>query len=259
MFGKNSIKNTKNGTAKNVNANNGAGLFGSLTQSRSARVAGLLYLLLIIFGVTAELLRQSIIVPGDASATAANLMNNEGIWKLSIMVDIIAFTSFALLPFAFYRVFNKVNKNLAMLVIIFILVSIPISVIAWTYQYGAIELVSTPALVMDNIETYTAYVHAATIFHGLWLFPLGILTYKSGYFPKFWGILQMLACVGFVIEGSQYFLLPGNEAIAYPGMMIAVIAEFGFTGWLLVKGAKIPEVESNEKVSKEVRMNTSVA
>jgi hypothetical protein len=259
MFGKNSIKNTKNGTATNRNASENPGWFSSITQSRSARIAGLLYLLIIIFGVTAELLRQSIIVPGDASATAINLMNNEGVWKLSIMVDIIGFSSFALLPFAFYRVFSTVNKNLAMLVIIFILVSIPISVTAWTYQYGALELVGSPAMVMHNIETYVAFVHAATVFHGLWLFPLGILVYNSGYFPRFWGILLMLGCFGFLIDASQYFLLPNLEVITYPGSLISVIAEFGFCGWLLVKGAKIPDVESNGSESKEVRMATSTA
>jgi hypothetical protein len=222
-----------------VNASGNGGWFGSITQSRSARLAGVLYLTIIVFGVTAELLRQSIIVPGDASATTANLMNGVGVWKLSIMVDIVGFTSFALLPFAFYRLFSTVNKNLALMVIIFVLVSIPISVTAWTYQYGALELVGTPALVMDNIETYTAFVHGATFFHGLWLFPLGILVYRSGYFPKFWGILLVLACFGFIIEASQYFMLPNFEAITYPGALIAVIAEFGFCGWLLVKGAKI--------------------
>lgn len=242
----NVFKNSKIGMAKNVNVRRRTGILGDTPQKRAARYAGLLYLSIIIFGVAAELLRQSIIVPGDATATATNLMNNEGVWKLSIIIDIIGFSSFALLPFAFYKVFNAVNKNLAMMIIIFILVSIPISATAWTYQYGAIELVGTPALVMDNIETYTAYVHAATVFHGLWLFPLGILVYRSGYFPRFWGVLQVLACFGFVIDSTQYFLLPGSEIITYPGMLIAVIAEFGFTGWLLVKGARIPEPAAEE-------------
>jgi hypothetical protein len=218
-----------------------SGRSGNNSQAKAARYAGLLYLLLIIFGVSAELLRQSIIVPGDASATANNLMANEAMWNLSILSDILAFTCFALLPLAFYGVFKAVNKNLALLVVIFVLVSIPISFIALTYQYGALDLVSTPDMVMANIDTYTAGVHIATVFHGLWLFPLGIMVYRSGYFPRFFGILQMIACFGFIIDGFQHFLLPGNEAIAIPGMVIAVIAEFGFTGWLLVKGAKIPE------------------
>jgi hypothetical protein len=237
----NVIKNSKIGMAKNRNENRSNGWFGSLTQSRSARLAGLFYLLLIIFGVTAELLRQSIIVPGDASVTTANLMNNEGVWKLSIMVDIISFTSFALLPFAFYGVFSKVNKNLVILVIIFVLVSIPISITAWTFQYGALDLVHTPSMVMHNIETYVSFVHAATLFHGLWLFPLGILVYRSGYFPRFWGILLILGCFGFVIDSFQYFMLPDLEVITYPGALVSVIAEFGFCGWLMVKGEKIPK------------------
>jgi hypothetical protein len=243
MFEMNVFKNSKIGMAKNVNANKGDRRSGDISQAKAARYAGLFYLLLIIFGVTAELLRQSIIVPGDASTTAANLMANETVWHLSLISDVLAFSFFALLPLAFYAVFNKVNKNLALLVVIFVLVSIPIIMIALTYQYGALELVGTPDKVMENIETYTAGVHLATIFHGLWLFPLGILVYRSGYFPRFWGVLQMLACFGFIIDGSQHFLLPGNEAIAIPGMIIAVIAEFGFTGWLLVKGARIPEAQ----------------
>ena len=49
----------------------------------------------------------------------------------------------------------------------------------------------------------------------------------------------MLACLGFMIETIQFFLLPNLEVITYPAMVLEILGEFGFCGWLLIKGAKI--------------------
>ncbi len=79
---------------------------------------------------------------------------------------------------------------------------------------------------------------------GPWLIPAGYLVYKSGYFPRILGILVILAGFGILIEGLQYYLLPGYEMISNAGSVIAAIGEFAFCGWLLLKGAKIPEMKS---------------
>ena len=104
--------------------------------------------------------------------------------------------------------------------------------------FGADQL---HALVMFFFDLYTAGVMIATIFHGLWLLPLGYLVYKSGYFPRILGVLLMIACFGFLIDSLRYFVFPEYEVITYPGIVFEIIGEFGFCGWLLLKGAKIPK------------------
>ena len=224
----------------------------NLSQRKAARLAGVLYLLLIVFGVFAELVvRSRVIVSGDAAATASNIIASEGLFRIGFASDVLMILSFLLLPLAFYVLFKPVGKRLATLVVIFVSVSVPLMLVNMLLYYAPLQLLSGAgtlsafttdqlnALAMSSFGLYTDGVLLATLFHGLWLLPLGILVYKSGYFPRVLGVLLMLACLGFVIETVQYFLAPNFEVITYPAMVLEIVGEFGFCGWLLIKGAKI--------------------
>ena len=101
------------------------------------------------------------------------------------------------------------------------------------------------AQVMFHLDSWEAGYRIAVIMSfGPWLIPTGYLIYKSGYFPRILGILAILAGFGFLIEGLQYFLLPDYEVISLPGSSAAIIGEFALCGWLLLKGAKIPDLKS---------------
>ena len=245
---------TKNIEKHELEKTNKKGNWGDdMPPRKTARIAGVLYLALIIFGICAELIRQTIIVPGDAAMTASNIMANEGLFRLSFTTDIVAIISFALLPLVLYHLLKKVDKNLMTLVVIFVLISIPVMLVNMVFQYSALQLLSGEgflsaipteqlyAQAMVNINMYHSGVSIATIFHGLWLLPLGYVVIKSGYFPKVFGILQMTACFGLLILGLQPLLAPGFEFIVYPGALISVVAELGFCAWLLVKSVKVPE------------------
>ena len=224
----------------------------NLSQRKAARLAGVLYLLLIVFGVFAELVvRSRVIVSGDAAATASNIIASEGLFRIGFASDVLMILSFLLLPLAFYVLFKPVGKRLATLVVIFVSVSVPLMLVNMLLYYAPLQLLSGAgtlsafttdqlnALAMSSFGLYTDGVLLATLFHGLWLLPLGILVYKSGYFPRVLGVLLMLACLGFVIETVQYFLAPNFEVITYPAMVLEIVGEFGFCGWLLIRGAKI--------------------
>jgi len=85
----------------------------------------------------------------------------------------------------------------------------------------------------------------AQIFYGTWLLPLGLLVYRSGFLPKWLGILLMADCAGCLIWFFQFFLLPGYEIITYPGLAISFIAEFSLSLWLLIKGVNTREHKDN--------------
>lgn len=223
-----------------------------LSQRKAARAAGVLYLLVIVFGVFAEMVvRSRIIVAGDAATTVSNIMTSEWLFRIGFASDILMILSFLLLPLAFYVLFKPVNKRLALLVVILVSVSVPLMLVNMLIYVSPLVFLSGAdylavfsaeqlnSLTMSSFDLYTSGVLLATLFHGLWLLPLGILVYRSGYFPKVLGILLMLACLGFVIETIQFFLLPNLEVITYPAMVLEILGEFGFCGWLLIKGAKI--------------------
>ena len=224
-----------------------------ITQQKAARIAGVLYLLLIISGIIAQVTRMSIYAEGDATKTAENIMDAEMLFRFSIVSDFVMILSYLLLPLVFYVLFKPVNKNLVSLMVVFVMVSVPIMFVNLIFHTAPLLLLNgedyltafTPeqldSLSLFFFELYLAGVKVATMFHGLWLLPLGILVHRSGYFPKILGIFLVLACFGFLIETFQYFLLPDLEEITYPGMLFEIIGEFGFMIWLLVKGANIPQ------------------
>jgi len=227
-----------------------------LSQRKAARIAGVLYLLLIVFGVFAELVvRSRIIAPGDAATTASNILASEGLFRIGFASDILMILSFLLLPLAFYVLFKPVGKRLASLVVILVSVSVPLMLVNMLLYVTPLVILSGAdylavfsadqlnASAMSAFDLYTSGVMIATLFHGLWLLPLGFLVYKSGYFPRVFGVLLMLACLGFVTETVQFFLLPSFEVITYPAMVLEILGEFGFCGWLLFKGAKIQSTQ----------------
>jgi len=222
-----------------------------LSPNQAARVGGVLYLLLIITGIFAHLVvRASIIVAGDATKTAKNIMDNEFLFRLGFVSDIIAFLSFMLLPLALYVAFNSVNKNMATLMVIFVLVSIPISMLNLLNHYAAIVLLSgadylTPievnAQALFFLDLFNHGYYIAGVFHGLWLFPLGYLVYKSGYMPTLLGIFTMIAGIAFLVDNFSVFLFSGYQGSALQAIsQLVALFEFPTAIWLVLKGAKIP-------------------
>ncbi|HMD90072.1 MAG TPA: DUF4386 domain-containing protein [Anaerolineaceae bacterium] len=99
------------------------------------------------------------------------------------------------------------------------------------------------ALVMLFLDLHNYGYSIVDIFFGLWLFPLGYLVFKSGYFPKILGVLLMIACFGYLIQFFTTFLFPAYQALATPGLAVVTLAELAFALWLLIKGAKLPETQ----------------
>ena len=84
----------------------------------------------------------------------------------------------------------------------------------------------------------------ASIFWGLWLFPIGTLTYESGYFPRIFGHLMILAGFGYFVGSLARLLFPNAETIFFLVMDVLVYGEVIFWLWVLVRGAKLPETTS---------------
>jgi hypothetical protein len=101
--------------------------------------------------------------------------------------------------------------------------------------YSAAQL---EGLAYLSISVYKTGFVTAQLFFGTWLFPLGYLVYKSGFLPRFLGVLLILDGFAVLIWFLQGLLLPAHRAISYPAFALGFIAEFGLALWLLVKGVK---------------------
>jgi hypothetical protein len=171
-----------------------------MNPNKTARIAGFLYLLHAVFAFFSMMYVPSIlIVPGDAATTANNIMASESLFRIGSVSDLIAQIIFILLVLVLYKLLKPVNKNHALLMVIFALVGVPIAMLNLLNQFAALLLLSgadyltvftadqLQALVMLFLDLQKHGVFIAQIFWGLWLFPLGYL----GLFGNFRGSPQM--------------------------------------------------------------------
>src|SRR5262249_46893677 len=172
------------------------------------RFAGLRYLLASIPGVFALVYVPSkLIVHGNATATAHNIAASETLFRLGIAADLIGQALFIFVALALYDLLKGVNQRHALLMLILILVAIPIAflnelnaiaalvLLRGTYFLSLFDKPQRDALAMLFLNLHGHGFDVAGIFWGLWLFPLGLLVYRSGFLPRILGVVLMVNCV----------------------------------------------------------------
>lgn len=222
---------------------------GSLKNT--ARIAGLLYLFLIITGVYGVMyIPSQIIVPGDSVSTAKNIISNELLFRTGFLNDIISNTIFLFLVLVLYRLLKIVNENIAKIMFALVIVQIPCVFIMETFNITALmilkgEILKTfelgqrqdLAMLFLNINDYGTL--PLEMFWGLWLLPFGLLVFKSEFIPRVFGILLVIGGIAYMIDSTIGILFPVYSSIVkYPTLLLVAIGEISITLWLLIKGVK---------------------
>lgn len=232
------------------------------SQKRSTwnigRLAGLLYVLTSLLGMFALLYVPSkLIVHGNATATASNIAAHETLFRLGIAANLIGEVGFIFVALALYDLLKAVNQRHAWLMFGLIVLSIPISILnelnamaALVLVHGAdflsgFEKAQREALAMLFLNLHSHGIGIAAIFWGLWLFPLGLLVYRSGFLPRILGVLLMANCFYFLIPCFTSILAPQYGDSVERWMKPLGFGELLFMFWLLIKGAK-PNPLSNQ-------------
>ena len=263
IFGKKSEKVRNNGIS---NANR-----FEKNPKKMARIAGLFYLSLIVLGILAQVILMGIIVPGEPTETANNILDNEMLFRGVNVIWLISELLFLLLGVALYVVLKPTNKNVATLMLLFIGVGVAIECLNTLNNFVALQLLTSDhysavfttdqlhAQAVSYIETWQAgYSIGAILSFGPWLVVAGYLVYRSEHFPKILGVLVALAGVAILMENVQLLILPHFEVLTYLTGIVSVIGEFGFCGWLLVKGVKVPEKKAIQDRAVGEKVNASV-
>jgi len=220
---------------------------------KNARFAGTLYLLMMPLGIFGILyVPAKLIVLGDLGLTATNIIANQGLFRLSILSALAVQILQIFVVLALYRLLKQVNKNHALLMVIFILVAVPIAMLNELNQFAVLHVLngaeyaapSTFDQILASMSLFFVLhetgIFIAQIFWGLWLLPLGYLVYKSNYIPKIIGILLMIGCFGYLFDSITFFLIPDFSI---------TVSEFTFIGelilplWLIIKGVDVVEYE----------------
>jgi Domain of unknown function (DUF4386) len=219
---------------------------------RLARIAGLLYLVMAIFGGFAQVVRLKVYEPGEAAATAANVVANATLVRLSFVADLVQALVWLVLAVTLYRLLAHAGRNLARAMVVFVGVSVAISCLNMVHQLGAL-LVATDnsyatalgadgshalVLLLMDLQHYGYLIAQLT---WLWLFALGLLGYRSGMFPKWLSFLLMLGTVCYVVDALTRFLAPTfANTSASIFVLPETVCELALLAYLLVKGVRTP-------------------
>ena len=223
------------------------------TINKTARMAGFIYLVYLVVSISSDTFRDRLFLPGDAAATASNIMAHEGLFTITAVGDLLAAALFSLTAWALYVLLKPANRNLALLFFLFNLAGVAIQCSSDLFLFASQLLMNgagylnvfqadqLQALAMFSLDLREKGFLICQIFYGAWLFPLGYLVFKSGFLPKILGIVLMVHCFTWLSFFFQSFLFPGFDAIVYVSWPLGFIAEVGLTLWLLIMGAKDQE------------------
>lgn len=222
-------------------------------QKNRARLTGVFYILVIILaGFSQGYVRGTLSDPGNAQATMENIVASEGLFRLGLISDLIAFMLDVLISILLYQLLKPVHKTLALIATAFRLLAHPaIASLNLLNHYMALQMANGQgylvSLGVDQREIWTMlFMNAhnagyllAGAFFGIHCLLLGVLMYRSPSFPKLVGVLMILAAGGYLLETFGNFMIPGYEAVlAYVVGFSAATGEVSLTLFLLIKGIK---------------------
>jgi hypothetical protein len=219
--------------------------------SRNARIAGLLYLTLLTAPLRLIYIPTKLFVAGNASATANNVAAHDMLFRLGIVSDLFTATMVIFLTLALYRLFKEVDRGLARLVVILgSLVVTPIYFVNTINDAAALLLVrgadflsvfdkpQRDALAMLFLRLHSHGVLVNEVFWGLWLFPFGLLVYRSRFLPRILGVWLMLNCFAYLAESVTGIVWPQYEEMVSNWAFPVMFGELAIMLWLIIMGAK---------------------
>jgi hypothetical protein len=230
------------------------------SPKRLAKMAGVLYLLVAIFGGFAEgYVEPKMYVAGNAAATTGNVVANSGLVRVGVVADLVDGTVFLFLALTLYVLLKHVHKSAARAMLVLVALAAAITCFNAIFEFeglrvatGAVNMATfgtdgSNAVVQLLLDTQHYGLLSAQIFFGLWLVPLGYLACKSGWFPKALGVLLVVGGGCYLVDLFAAFLAPDLAKNIHVLIVIpCTIAEFWMLGYLLVVGVKT--VKPDERI-----------
>lgn len=227
---------------------------------KTARIAGFLYLLMSIPAPFSLMyVPRALIVSGNATATAGNILAHEMLFRLGIVSSLISGIVFIFLAMALYRLLNGVDRTQASLMVILVVVSATIGFLNELNQIGALMLLrgadflsifdkrQLEAFAMLFLRLHRQGITIDQIFWGLWLLPYGWLVMKSGFLPRILGAWLIVNGFAYVAISFTGLLLPQYGNLVFRVSMPILFGELAIMFWLLIKGVKVRPAATLER------------
>ena len=222
----------------------------TLSPQRYARLAGGLYLLIIAFGMFGELaVRGSLVVSGDAAATAARIMASPERWRVGIALDLLMHVFDVFVMWGIYVLLRPVSRTGALLVLLFNLVQtavlvankllllVPLMLLDPAPYLRDVPAADLQALAYTAIRLHEHGFGFGLVFFGVVCLLEGRLIRLSGFLPRWIGLLMQVAGVCYIVNTGVMLLAPALQSTLFPFLMLPVLAaELSLATRLATKG-----------------------
>ncbi|GEM_PF-2610744 len=225
------------------------------SKQRAAKVAGSAYLAsftLVVynnFGV-----HDKLNVPGDAAETARRIVENEGLFRLGIMVDMTYAVLFVALLSSLYFILKETSPRLTLLAVFWQLIYVITWVVLTVKFFEALRLMNAPdyLLTIEEGERYAISklllaarfdrYYATLMFYSMGSLFFNAVWLRSGFIPKWLAIWGIAACVWCTFCAIAFLLSPDFQKIVNPWLFDLPMAFFdmALSVWLLAKGLRAP-------------------
>lgn len=231
-----------------------------------ARIGGALYLIIIVIGLFGEMfVRDKLIVSGDATATAKNLMASESLWRFHIAAELFLLICAIILLMILFVLLRPVSRELTLLALFFNLISIGLEAATTMYLLvalfplgnGAYLRVFAPeqlyAMASLSLKSHGYGFGVSLLFFGCFCVIVGRVIFRSGFFPKTIGVLMQIAGLCYLTDSFSLIVAPAFANRLFPAILLpAFVGETSFCLWLLFTGVNVQrwkEVANASRVS----------
>ncbi|MBS4029308.1 MAG: DUF4386 domain-containing protein [Ignavibacteriales bacterium] len=223
-----------------------------------ARIAGFLYLLIIVFGLIAQVfVRDGLVDYGNATVTAQKIMDSEFLFRFGFASELIMLICDTAVTMILYVLLRQVSKNIALLATFFRLVSISILGLTALSHYAVVLVLGGAnyltvfepdqlhALALLSLKLHGSGYNISLLFFGFHLILLGYLLLKSDYLPSILGFLLEIGGACYISNSFIWFLFPTFVTTIYPAILVpCFLGELLLCLWLIVKGVNLSQRES---------------
>ncbi|MES2179686.1 MAG: DUF4386 domain-containing protein [Gemmatimonadota bacterium] len=218
-----------------------------------ARIAGFLYLIVIVGGIFAQIfVRDALVVSGNAAATASNITAHELRYRLGFAVEVFYLLCNVPLTLLIFDVFKVVNRKLMLLAALFSVVGTAVEGVSLLAHYAPLILLGKSATLTAftaeqlqaaaylSIRMFDYGFMIALAFFGWFCILLGTVIVRSTFFPRFVGVLLWIEGIAYLVNSFANFIAPAVGAKVFPFLLVSGLAEISFCLTLLIAGVNVP-------------------
>jgi uncharacterized protein DUF4386 len=214
----------------------------------SARIAGALYLVVIVVGGFAEIgVRSRLVVNGNAVATAQNILAHEQLFRWGFAADVMGVLCVVPLILLLFEIFKVIDRRMALLALFFSLIGTAIQATALLGHFAPLVLLKRGQTLGVSLELLQAQTYMALqlqgigyaiglAFFGGTMLSRGVLILHARFVPRFIGLLLVIEGVCYLVNSFANFVAPEIASTVLAVLMVSGLAEVVLCLWLLVMG-----------------------